>query len=221
MEAGTVNETMVKVLSQRNRRSLGVYLTIACAVLLSVVFLIWLIYVYNSLVRLRQDVITANFQIDTSEQYRENLFPLLVEAVAMFVGHEDRVFDYTSDKRAETIKPPTRQEIDEVVKNARSDWEGALAKIMAWAENYPDLKTSDSFQVMMSKMSEVEQEIYDKRVAYNDAVNIYTTAIRTFPKNSVGFLLGFDKEPYYEIAGESEWQIGNDGSAQDGGAAAQ
>ena len=223
MEESTVNQSMVRVLSQRNYRLAGVYLIVASSVLLLLVVSVWLIGLYNSLVTLGQDVITAQYQIDSSVQYRENLFPLLVEAVARFVSHEDHIFDYTSDKRAETLRPtpPTRQEIEQLVKNARSDWQGALAKIMAWAENYPDLKTSDSFQTMMLKMSEVEQEIYDKRLAYNDAVNIYTTAIRMFPKNTIAVLLGFGRKPYYEIAGESEWQIGSDGSAQDRGAAAQ
>ena len=223
MEAGTVNESMVRALSQRRKRCrVGVYLTIACSIILLAV-VAWMIGLYNSLITLRQDVITAKYQIDSSVQYRENLFPLLVETVARFVSHEDRVFDYTSDKRAETIGPtrPTKQELAELVKNAQSDWQGALAKIIAWAENYPELKTSESFQTMMLKMSEVEQEIYAMRVAYNDAVNIYTTAIRTFPKNTLAVLLGFERTPYYEIAGESEWQIGSDGSAQDRGAAAQ
>jgi len=213
---------MVRVLSRRKHWRPGVYLIIASSILLLVV-MVWAIGLYNSLVGLRQDVITAKYQIDSSVQYRENLFPLLVEAVATFVSHEDHIFDYTSDKRAETLRPtpPTRQEIEQLVKSARSDWQGALAKIMAWAENYPDLKTSDSFQTMMSKMSDVEQEIYDKRVAYNDVVNIYTTAIRTFPKNTLAFLLGFDREPYYEIAGESEWQIGSNGFAQNPGTSAQ
>jgi len=223
MEVGTVNESMVRALSQRRKRCrVGVYLIIACSILLLVV-LVWLTGLYNSLVILGQDVITAKYQIDSSEQYRENLFPLLVEAVVKFVGHEDRVFDYTSDKRAEIIGPtrPTKQEIEQLIKDAQSDWQSALAKIMAWAENYPELKTSESFQTMMKKMSEVEQEIYDNRLAYNDAVNIYTTAIRSFPKNTVAVLLGFEKEPYYEVTGESEWQIANEGSAQDRGTAAQ
>ncbi|MFC1734924.1 LemA family protein [Candidatus Hydrogenedentota bacterium] len=210
MADGTINESMVKVLSRRKRRRPTFYLAIGSGVLL--VFLIaWFIGLYNSLVVLRQDAITARYQVDNSIQYRENLFPLLLEAVARFASHEDHIFDYTSDKRAETLKPqpPTREEIEAVVQGARSDWAAALSKIMAWAENYPDLKTSESFQMMMSKMSDVEQEIYEKRVAYNDAVNIYTSAIRAFPKNTLAYLLGFDKEPYYEISGKSEWRIDN------------
>ena len=223
MAESTVNQAMVDVLSQRKNSRSGVFLMIVAFVLLLVV-VAWLITRYNLLVALGQEVITANYQIDSSVQYRENLFPVLVEAVATFVSHEDHIFDYASNKRAETLgpAPPTKQEIEALVRNARSDWQGALGKIMAWAENYPDLKTSDSFQMMMSNMSKVEQEIYDKRLAYNDAVNMYTTAIRTFPTNTIAFLLGFDREPYYEIAGEPEWQVGNSGgSVQHGGAAVQ
>ena len=210
MEDSTINESMVKVLSKKKRRNTGDYLIVASFILL-LALLVWLIILYNSLVTLRQNVVTARYQIDSSVQYRENLFPLLVEAVAIFVGHEDHVFGYTSDKRTEIVKPPAKEEIQELIETARSDWRGALARILAWAENYPDLKTSESFQTMMLKMSEVEEEIYQKRVAYNDEVNIYTTAIRTFPKNTIATLLGFDRTPYYSVAGKSEWQLRGDG----------
>ena len=215
MAEATVNKSMVRVLSMRGRRWPAVCL-IAVSCIVPILMLAGVTYYYNSFVALRQDVNAANYQIDSAVQLRANLFPLLVEAVVRFVSHEDRVFDHTSDARTESMGHPTRKEVEDLIQKARTDWRGALPRIMAWAENYPDLKTSESFQLMMSQMSEVEKEIYERRVAYNDAVNIYTTALRSFPRNTVALVFRFEMMPYYQIDGESEWRIARGDSPKSG-----
>lgn len=211
MAEETVNKSMVKVLSRRRPRWRAILaLLVSCIVLLGLMVL--LAYYYNSLVALRQDVRAARYQVDSAEQFRTNLFPELVEAVTTFVSHEDRVFDYTSDSRTQSVSRPSREEIEDLVKRSKTDWQDALSKIIAWAENYPELKTSDSFQTMMSKMAEVENEIFERRVAYNDAVNIYTTTCRSFPTNGVAFMFGFEVVPYYEVSGKPEWLMEKDES---------
>jgi len=215
MVEASINESAIRALAKQRRRRTGYRVLILSAGIGLLVLAVLFIRYYNVLVTLRQDAITARYQIDSAVQYRENLFPLLVEAVATFVSHEDDIFNYTNDKRAESLRrpAPTRQEIQELVNRVRTDWEGALTTIMAWAEQYPDLKTSESFQTMMETMSAVEQEIYEKRLAYNDMVNGYTTRIRTFPTNTLAFLLRFETSPYYETPGESEWRIAPAGGA--------
>lgn len=219
----TINESAVRALSRQRRRQTGYRVMIISSGLVLLVLVAALIRYYNLLVAVEQDALTAKSQIDNAVQYRENLFPLLVEAVATFVSHEDHIFDYTNDRRAESLKPqpPTKQEIEDLVKSARTDWQGALTKIMAWAEQYPDLKTSDSFRTMMEKMSKVEQEIYERRLTCNQMVNRYTTVVRTFPENAVAFLLRFGDQSYCEVPGESEWRIDRDGATPASGAEAQ
>lgn len=199
---------MVKVLSQRKPGKWRIFLLAGSFVLLLVVFA-GLVRYYNALVVLRQNAITARRQIENAEQYRENMFPLLVEAVVMFVSHEDDVFNYASDKRVDSLRQPRpdKAEIEALAQDVKTDWRAALSKVMAWAENYPDIKTSECFQAMMEKMTEIEREVYDKRVANNEAVNTYVISIRKFPSNTLAFVLGFEAEPYYEIHGELEWRM--------------
>ena len=208
MERSTVSESMVGLLEQRTRINPAVYI-------LMIMFPLWvilLIYVaiwYNHMVFLYQEMTTGMAQIEVAVQYRENLFPLLVEATARFVKHEDRVFDYTTDKRTDALRqaPPSQEEIEGVANMARSDWQTALGRIMAWAENYPDLKTSVTFQTMMTQMSQVEQEIATRRHTYNQASNVYVTAAHSFPTNVVSRIFGFVDSPYVKMSGESEWSF--------------
>lgn len=212
MAEDTVNKSMVKVLARRRHRWRAIWVLLVSSIVL-LGLMVLLAWYYNSLVALRQDVRAARYQVYSAEQFRTNLFPDLVEAVVRFVSHEDRVFDYTSDSRTQSIKPPSRKEIEDLVKGAKADWQAALSKIIAWSESYPELKTSESFQMMMSKMADVEKEIFERRVAYNDAVNIYTTTCRSFPSNSVAFVFGFETVPYYEVSGKPEWLMEKDESA--------
>lgn len=215
MAEDTVNKSMVKVLARRRHRWRAIWVLLVSSIVL-LGLMVLLAWYYNSLVALRQDVRAARYQVYSAEQFRTNLFPDLVEAVVRFVSHEDRVFDYTSDSRTQSIKPPSRKEIEDLVKGAKADWQAALSKIIAWSESYPELKTSESFQMMMSKMADVEKEIFERRVAYNDAVNIYTTTCRSFPSNSVAFVFGFETVPYYEVSGKPEWLMEKDESTKNG-----
>ena len=208
MEYGTINESMVGLLAQRTR----VRPSVVILVITFPVYAILMIYVaiwYNHMTYLYQQMTTGKAQIDVAVQYRQNLFPLLVEATARFVKHEDRVFDYTTDKRTDALRQasPSQEEIEGVANMAKSDWQSALGRIMAWAENYPDLKTSVTFQTMMTQMSLVEQEVATRRHTYNQASNVYTTAAHSFPTNAVSRIFGFVDSDFVALSGESEWNF--------------
>jgi len=165
------------------------------------------IYYFNHLTTLRYDVETAVSQVEASLQYRANLIPVLIESVVSFVEHEDNVFNRAVDARERSM----RTRIHEKVKKdldivANSPMDNMLQKIIAVAEQYPALTSSQPFQQLMTDVTKAETQLYQNRVTLNDKVNIYTTAISMFPGNVYATLLfSFPMFDYFKGSKESEW----------------
>lgn len=83
-----------------------------------------------------------------------------------------------------------------------------LSKLLAIFERYPDLKTGEPFQLLMSQFTDVESTVLEKRLAYNEAVNIYNTWVVSFPSGTVGRPFGFRRVEWFEPVGASEWSPG-------------
>ena len=166
---------------------------------LSFLFLVGVkIYYYNLFVNLQQDIQSIRGQIGSSFQMRENLVPVLTSAVTNLVKHEDNVFMHTTDTRANFIRG------EEGAAAAGSD-EGLLSKLLAIAEQYPDLKSGEPFQLLMSKITDAETTIWEKRIEYNNVVDRYNSVLTAFPGFVYALLFRFKKEPYFEWAGKPEW----------------
>lgn len=187
-----------------------------CLVLLSVVVIIGLlahvIFYYNYLTDLRFDVLTARGKVGAALQYRKNLMPVLAEAMASFVEHEDRVFDRTVDARERELAPGTEQLRERLRRAARRAGKAEapgirdlFSRVMAIAEQYPQLKTSEAFQLLMKQVADAESKIMAERTRYNDTVNTYTTALSMFPGNVYGYLFRFPTYDYFEDRSGSEW----------------
>jgi len=162
------------------------------------------IYYYNRLTTFKYDVVNAEAKVDSAIQYRANLVPVLIKTVASFVAHEDDVFFRAVDarERSLTMAGPVSEELE---KAAKRPMEEILDKIMAIAEQYPDLKTSEPFQLLMKQVTEAEAEILKQRFDYNDKANIYTTAMSMFPGNLYAALFNFPTYKYFEGIRKSEW----------------
>ncbi|MBF0210465.1 MAG: LemA family protein [Desulfamplus sp.] len=174
------------------------------------------IYYYNYLTNLHFDVLTAKSKVESAMQYRANLIPLLIESVVSFVEHEDNVFNSVVDGRERSIKQSpspksSLKQLKESVKELSTSvnpmaMNKMMDKIIAFAEQYPDLKSAEPFQLLMTKASETEVEIYNKRIEMTDAVNIYTTSITMFPGNFyANFIFYFPDYEYFQGKLYSEW----------------
>ena len=162
------------------------------------------IYYYNRLTTFRYDVVNAEAKMQSAIQYRANLVPVLIKSVTSFVAHEDDVFFRAVDARersltmagqvSEALKKAAERPVDEI-----------LDKIMAIAEQYPDLKTSEPFQLLMKQVTDAEAEILKQRIDYNDRVNVYTTTMSMFPGNIYAALFNFPRYKYFEGSRKSEW----------------
>ena len=168
---------------------------IGCIVLLIIAF-IW--GSYNSLVKLDERVNEAWSDITVQLKRRADLIPNLVETVKGYTKHETEAIKQVSDARAKMMGARSVQSTAEADKSML----GALSRIMAVSESYPELKADKNFQKLQEELSDTEDKIQAARRFYNAGAKEINTKIKIFPINLFkGF--GFKKREYYEVE-ESE-----------------
>lgn len=162
---------------------------------LLIILVIWVISVYNKLVRIKNMVHNSWSQIDVQLKRRFDLVPNLVESVKAYASHENQVFTNIANARA---KITNAGDIDQ-----RRDGEGglseALRQLFAIAENYPELKANENFMALQNELSDLEAKIAFARQFYNDTVMKYNTKIQTFPTNILAGIFGFTFLGYFEV----------------------
>lgn len=165
-----------------------------------VAFILWLIGVYNSLIRTKNHVNEAWSDIDVQLKRRYNLIPNLVETVKGYAKHEREVFEKVTQARSQAMGA---QSVEEHGK-AENMLKGALKSLFAVAENYPELKASDNFSKLQDELADTENKIQASRRFYNGNVRDFNTKIQVFPTNMFAKRLGFNKREFFEIEEEGE-----------------
>jgi LemA protein len=150
--------------------------------------LIWLIAVFNGLVALRNRVQNAWAQMDVQLKRRHDLIPSLVETVRGYMQHERSVFESVTEARAQAIVAGNNIPARTAAESALS---GVLGKLFAVAENYPQLRAVENFQILQEELTSTENRIAYARQCYNDEVMKYNTTQSTFPRNLFVRMLGF------------------------------
>lgn len=173
-------------------------------VILAVIVLIggYAVALYNGLVSKRQAVKEGWSGIDVQLKRRSDLIPNLLEAVKGYMSHEkgllEEVTKLRTQAQAASNAPPHERA---TIEGALS---GALGRLMAVAEAYPDLKASQNFLDFQKALQEIEDEIQLSRRYYNGAVRNMNVAVESFPSNLVANQFGFGKEEYFEIEDPGE-----------------
>ena len=139
---------------------------------------------------------------------RQNIVPALTVVVYQFINHEKNVFLKTVEARGSSEK--SSYELDGLKKDLLNIStgpmsKGALSKFIAVAENYPQLVSSQAYQLLITQISDIEKQIYEKRLEYNNEVNAYNTKLSVFPDNAISLTLGFHLQPYFEWDDGPEW----------------
>jgi LemA protein len=160
------------------------------------VLVVAVIYLYNSLVKLRNRVKNSWSQIDVQLKRRTDLIPNLVETVKGYATHEKSVFENVTKARSSLMNATTVQENAE----ANNQLTGALKSLFAVAENYPDLKASQNFRDLQKQLSETEDKIAYSRQFYNDTVLMYNNKVQMFPSNVLASLFKFNEAEFFEVA---------------------
>jgi len=177
---------------------MSTYLIIIIAV--AAIIILWIIGVFNSLIRLKNRVSEAWSDIDVQLKRRYDLIPNLIETVKGYMTHEANVFEKVTEARAKAISATGTAEKAQA-ENALS---GALKTLFAVSENYPQLRASENFSKLQEELSDTENKIQASRRFYNGNARDFNIKQETFPSNIIATLFGFKKAEFFEIeeAGE-------------------
>ena len=156
---------------------------------------VFIVGIYNRIIQLENRVGNAWGQIDVQLKRRTDLIPNLVETVKGYAAHEQSIFEEVAKSRQAMMNAnsvPAQAE-------AANMMTGALGRLFAIAENYPDLKASENFKVLQEELSGVESKIAYARQFYNDSVLQYNNAIETIPGVLLAGPMGKKEQVYLEI----------------------
>jgi LemA protein len=148
------------------------------------------------LVAKSENVDAAWSLIDVQLQRRYDLVPNLVATVKQYAAHEKEVFDNIAEARSKLAGAASVSEAAEADEELR----GALSRLLAIAEAYPDLKANENFINLQDELAGTENRIANVRRDYNEAAKSLNTSIRRFPTNIFAGLFGFETADYYEAA---------------------
>ncbi len=172
---------------------------------------VWLISIYNRLVALRNRFKNAFAQIDVQLKRRYDLIPNLVETAKGYIKHERQTLEAVIAARASAQSANQRAAADpadaEAMKQmaaAEAGLSGALGRLFALSEAYPDLKANQTMMQLSEELTSTENKIAFSRQAYNDAVMSYNTAIESFPDNFIAGFGGFKEATLLEATESPE-----------------
>jgi LemA protein len=159
--------------------------------------------VRNNLVAKNEAVKTAWSQVDIVLQRRADLIPNLVETVKGIAGQEQKVFGDIAAARSRLLSANTPG--DKIAANGQLD--GAIGRLLAVVENYPQLKSNENFLRLQDELAGTENRIAVERKRYNDTLQDYNTYVQTFPNNIFAGWAGFKANEAYFAASEESRQV--------------
>ena len=161
---------------------------------------------YNRFVGQEEAIKTQWAQVENQMQRRNDLIPNLVETTKGFAQQERDVFGQIAEARsklagATSASPgvPTEQKIQ-----ASNELSGALSRLLVVVENYPQLRSSETFTRLMDELAGTENRIAVERMRYNERVQEYNTSRRKFPANVTAGIFGFKEYPLFNAPPEAE-----------------
>lgn len=164
---------------------------------------LWVANVYNAFIAGEEDVESSWAQVENQYQRRADLVPNLVATVKGYAAHEQQTLEGVVEARAKatqiTIDPATAtSEQLAAFQAAQGELSQALGRLLAVAENYPDLKANENFRDLQAQLEGTENRITIARQMFNETAKAYNKTIRRFPNNILAGIFGFEKKPYFE-----------------------
>ncbi len=165
--------------------------------------LIYFITIYNSLVRLRNDIDKAWANIDVLLKQRHDELPKLIETCKGYMQYEQKTLQMVVEARTAFMKAGT------VSEKAQADnlLSGALKSLFAVAESYPDLKANNNFMQLQKRISELEEKIADRREFFNDDVNTFNIRIQQLPDVFLARLLSLQRKDLFKASEEERRDV--------------
>ena len=170
----------------------------------------WATGIYNSLVTLDEKVNSAWSQVQNQYQRRLDLIPNLVEVVKGYAAHENEVFTQVAEARSSVGKLQITPEVlkdpqaFKQFQDAQSGLSSALSRLLAVAENYPQLKANENFLQLQAQLEGTENRISVERKRFNEVTQEYNTRVRTFPTSFLAGMMGFGQRQYFQAEAGAE-----------------
>jgi len=183
---------------------MGLTILMGLVILLVVVgFFAYLVTIYNSLVRLKNDIDKAWANIDVLLKQRHDELPKLIETCKGYMQYEQKTFQLITEARTAFMKATS------VGEKAQADnmIAGALKSLFAVSENYPDLKANNNFMQLQKRISELEERIADRREFFNDDVNTYNIRIQQFPDVFIAGMMHLERREMFKVTEEDRQDV--------------
>lgn len=162
--------------------------------LIAAIVAVWLVFSYNRLVRLRNQVRTAWADIDVQLTRRHDLVPQLVAAVRGYASHEQTVLQAVTDLRSQALALKSPAQLGEI----ETALEQAVSRVLALKEAYPDLKASENFSQLQRDLVKVEETLQYARRFYNGAVRDLNDGVQRVPDVVIARSFGFSSAEFYQ-----------------------
>jgi LemA protein len=183
---------------------MGIAILVGLVVVLFVVGIFaYLITIYNSLVRLKNDIDKAWANIDVLLKQRHDELPKLIETCKGYMQYEQSTFQLITEARTAFMKASS------VSEKAQADnmISGALKSLFAVSENYPDLKANNNFMQLQKRISELEEKIADRREFFNDDVNTYNIRIQQLPDVFIAGMMHLQTRDLFKVTEEDRQDV--------------
>jgi LemA protein len=167
------------------------------------VLILWVIGIFNALIKLRNRTKEAWADIDVQLKRRYNLIPNLVEAVKGYATHERELFEKVTEARNRAMGTQSPKEKGE----AENTLTGTLKTLFAVAENYPQLKASENFLELQRELRDAEDKIQAARRFYNSNVRDLNIKIESFPNSIIAKLFNFKQMELFELTAVAEREV--------------
>ncbi len=165
--------------------------------------LVYTVMIYNGLIRLRRNIDKSWSNIDVLLKQRNDEIPKLIDTAQEYMDYEQEVLNQITEARNKAQSannPKEKAEADQAIR-------GALGNFFAVAEDYPDLKSTEQFQQLQERISEIEDQIADRREFYNNSVNTFNIRINQIPYNFVANMMSYTEKELFEASEEEKQDV--------------
>ncbi len=168
-----------------------------------VVLALWAVGIYNTLVRLRENVKSGWSQIDVQLKRRHDLVPNLVETAKGYMAHEKDTLEKVIAARQQAVNASGLQNKQQ----AENYLTSTLRSLFAVVENYPNLKADQHMRQIQEELTTTENKIAFARQYYNDEVNRLNVAVQSFPDSVIAGMTGFSRSEFFQVENLSEREV--------------
>ena len=176
---------------------------ILITIIVVAVLVIWVVAIYNGLVRLRNNRENAFADIDVQWKQRHDLIPQLVNAVKGYVKHEQQTLQAITNARQQAVQATS---INDKIQ-AEQQLTSAMRGLNIQVEAYPDLKASANFMQLQEEMADIENKLASVRRYFNSATRELNTSIQKFPNVVFAGMFGFTSQPMFDVGAEQRQQM--------------